>query len=98
MFFNAEPDDFPRREVKAFLDKMEITYDAIAASELAGSLDAPLSSNLALLGYFSAFDEGPVHHEDLRATIDEISPDRFREKNLTVFDAGLQRGLSKRGK
>ena len=98
MFANADPEAFPRGEVKAFLDKMEITYHAIAASKLAGDLDAPLSSNLALLGYFSAFDRGPVNHEELRRTIDRISPDRFREKNLMVFDAGLQSGLSERGK
>lgn len=98
MFVNADPKPFPRGEVKAFLDTMEITYHAIAASELATGLGAPLSSNLALLGYFSALDQGPVNHEELRATIDRISPDRFREKNLMVFDAGLRSGLEKRGK
>lgn len=98
MFVNADPETSPREEVNAFLDKMEITYHAVAASGLAGDLGAPVSSNLALLGYFSAFDEQPVNHDELRAIIEQISPDRFKEKNLMVFDAGLQSGLAKRGK
>ena len=48
--------------------------------------------------FFSAFDEGPVSHDELRATIENISPDRFTDNNLKVFDAGLQRGRAKRGK
>jgi len=98
MFVNADPEASPREEVRAFLEKMEITYHAVAASELAGGLGAPLSSNLALLGYFSALDQGPVNQEELRRTIDQISPDRFKEKNLMVFDAGLQSALAMVGK
>jgi Pyruvate/2-oxoacid:ferredoxin oxidoreductase gamma subunit len=48
---------------------------------------------LALLGYFTAFDEGPATQEELRKTIENISPDRFREVNLKVFEAGLQKGM-----
>ena len=98
MFVNAETDHSPAKAVKAFLEKKQIAYHAIPASALAGDLGAPLSSNLALLGYFSAFDGVPVSHDELRRTIEDISPDRFRENNLTVFDAGLQRGLAKGGK
>ena len=98
MFVNAETDHSPVKAVKAFLEKKQIAYHAIPASALAGDLGAPLSSNLALLGYFSAFDGGPVSHDELRRTIEDISPDRLRENNLKVFDAGLQRGLAKGGK
>lgn len=98
MFVNAGTDDFPVEEVKTFLKKNQVTCHTIPASALAEDLGAPLSSNLALLGFFSAFDEGPVSHDELRATIEDISPDRFKDNNLKVFDAGLQRGLEKRGK
>ncbi len=96
MFVNAGKEAFPNDPVKAFLEKKQVTCRTIAASELAVDLGAPLSSNLALLGYFSAFDEGPVTHDELRATIENISPEQFKVNNLKVFDAGLQRGLQKR--
>ena len=83
---------FPRKEVKGFLDQREISYHAVQAGAMALDLRAPLSSNLALLGYFSAFVKGPVTREELRTTIQNISPDRFREINLKVFDAGLEEG------
>lgn len=98
MFVNAGEDDFPVEKVKTFLEKKQVNCYSIPASELALELGAPLSSNLALLGCFSAFEAGPVTQDELRATIEDISPDRFKDNNLKVFDAGLQRGLEKRGK
>jgi indolepyruvate ferredoxin oxidoreductase beta subunit len=93
MYVNANPQSFPREEVKAFLDNREITYRSAPAGAIALDLGAPLCTNLALLGYFTAFNEGPTTQSELRNTIETISPDRFREINLKVFQAGLQRGL-----
>jgi indolepyruvate ferredoxin oxidoreductase beta subunit len=92
MYVNADPDHFPREEVKEFLDKREITYRSIPAGAIARRLDAPRSSNLALLGYFSAFDDGPIGYEEIRKTIDGISPKRFKDINLKVFEVGYQKG------
>ena len=55
------------------------------------------AARFALLGYFSAFDEGPLGSAELRETVEGISPDRFRENNLLVFDAGLAKGKEERG-
>jgi indolepyruvate ferredoxin oxidoreductase beta subunit len=93
MYVNANPQRFPRKEVKAFLDKREITTRSAPAGTIALDLGAPLCTNLALLGYFTAFNEGPTTQAELRNTIESISPDRFREINLKVFEAGLQTGL-----
>ena len=92
LYANAKTDRFPRAEVKPYLDKMGIIYRSIPAGEIAMELEAPMSSNLALLGFFSAFQEGPLTYEDLRETIDHISPDRFKEINFKVFDASYKRG------
>jgi indolepyruvate ferredoxin oxidoreductase beta subunit len=93
MYVNANPQRFPREEVKAFLEKREITYRSVPAGTIALDLGAPLCTNLALLGYFTAFNEGPTTQEELRKTVESISPDRFREINLKVFEAGLQKGV-----
>jgi indolepyruvate ferredoxin oxidoreductase beta subunit len=92
MYVNADPGHFPREETKDFLDRREITYRSILAGAIAHKLGAPRSSNLALLGYLSAFDEGPIGYEELETTIVKISPKRFKDINLKVFEVGYQKG------
>ena len=95
-FVNTDSQNFPRAEVKSFLDKKEISYHSLPAGTIALELGAPLSSNLALLGYFSAFGLAPVNYEEMRNTIEKISPDKFKEINLKVFDAGQKKGMEER--
>jgi indolepyruvate ferredoxin oxidoreductase beta subunit len=97
MYVDANVDQFPRKEVRGFLDKKEIFYRFFPAGSVAQDLGAPLSSNLALLGYFSAFDNTPFGQEELRRVIEKISPERFREINLKVFDAGHERATKEKG-
>jgi indolepyruvate ferredoxin oxidoreductase beta subunit len=97
LYVNADSHCFPREEVKPYLEKKNIVHRAFPAGRMAQELEVPMSSNLALLGFFSAFGEGPVSREDLRVTIEKISPDPFRDKNLRIFDAGLESGLKERG-
>ena len=96
LFVNTSSPSFPREEVKAFLLRQKIQCHGVPASAIALSMGAPLSSNLALLGYFSAFGNDPFNHDDLRAIVLETSPDRFREKNLNVFDAAFERGMEEK--
>jgi len=93
LFVNTSSPHFPREEAGAFLLRHNIHWHGIPASAIALSMGAPLSSNLALLGFFSAFGDDPFSHDDLRAVVLETSPDRFREKNLAVFDAAFEKGM-----
>jgi len=97
LFVNSNNSGFPREEVKAYLETKEIQYHHMAASEVAMSLEAPRSSNLALIGFFSAFVGEFIKDTDIRATIESISPPRFKEINLKVFNAGHEKGLAERG-
>lgn len=97
MFVNSGSPGFPRQEVRDYLARREILARSLPASALAGERGAPLSSNLALLGYFSAFDEGPIRYEEMRATVERISPERFRETNLGIFDAGYEKAKGEGG-
>lgn len=96
IYVNAEGKDLPRMEVRDFLVKRRIAFHSVPAGDIALALGAPLSSNLALLGYFSAFCEGPINSEELVETIKQISPDRYRKNNLRIFQAGLKRGLDEK--
>jgi indolepyruvate ferredoxin oxidoreductase beta subunit len=92
IYVNMDSQKRLSEKILDFLDKKDIIFHAVSAGEIAQELDAPLSSNLALLGFFSAFDEGPVSGEEIRQTIEKISPDRFKETNLRVFDVGHEKG------
>jgi indolepyruvate ferredoxin oxidoreductase beta subunit len=92
LYANAPTPSFPRKEVRLYLKKMGVECRSIPASEIAAEFAAPMSANLALLGFFSAFQEGPINHDELKETIAEVSPDRFREINLKVFNKGFEGG------
>ncbi len=86
LYVNVSNNIFPQNEVKQYLKKMEISYKSFPAGKIAMDLDSPMSTNLALLGFFSSFEDGLFSHKEVRETISQISPDRFKEVNLKVFD------------
>lgn len=86
MYINASPEVFPRPEVTPYFKKHDMVYRCTEAGKVAMEHGSPMSSNLALIGFFSAFDEAPFSFADLRDTIERISPKRFRKTNLKIFD------------
>lgn len=90
IYVNAEKDAFPRKEVSSYIEKQGITYHAFPAQKTAMALKNPMSTNLALMGFFAAYENEPFTHDELRETIISVSPDRFRKNNLKVFDAGFE--------
>jgi len=93
LFVNAAPETFPRSEALPYFEKNEIVCRCTQAGKVAMELGTPMSANLALIGFFSAFDESPFTFDELRDTVERISPDRFRETNLKVFDTCHEMGL-----
>jgi indolepyruvate ferredoxin oxidoreductase beta subunit len=94
LFSDTAMETFPVPGVKSYLDKMGIRYDALPAGNIALELGAPVSSNLAMIGFFAAFRKGPFEVNDFRETIESISPERFKAINLQVFEKGLSAGNS----
>ena len=79
---------FPNPAVESYLKKNDIACHAAAAARIALELNAPLSVNLALLGYFATLDQCPFSRQELRETVAGLSPDPYRQINLKVFDRG----------
>jgi indolepyruvate ferredoxin oxidoreductase beta subunit len=98
LFINTNANHFRLQDVQDFLGMREIVYRAVPAGVLARELGAPRSSNLALLGFFSAFSEKPFTFGEILQTIEKISPGRFKEINRKVFEAGHQRGKESAGR
>ena len=97
MFVNADQGKPRTEEIEIFLGDYDVSYHAAPAWAIARKFNAPMSSNLALLGFFSAFVHKPVNNQELRKTIENISPDKFKDINLKVFDAGFEKGSKKAG-
>ena len=89
IYVNAEENAFPRKEVLPYMEKQNISVHAFPARKTAMKLGNPMSTNLALMGFFTSFESEPFTHDELRNTIIAVSPDRLRENNLKVFDAGF---------
>ena len=96
LYIDADPDSFPMEAVKSYIEQKRLTCRALPAGEIAHELDSPRSANLVQLGFFSAFADEPMTAETLKETIDQVSPDRFKEINLRAFDAGLEQGLNQK--
>ena len=64
------------------------------AGKTAMELGGPRSTNLALVAFFAAFGFGPLSADDLRATVDTMSPGPFKETNLKIFDTCYGTGKS----
>lgn len=92
LFANARPDAFPGERVAAYLKKQNIESRAMEASKKAMELGSPKSTNLAMVAFYAAFGAGPLTADDLRATVDSMSPGPFKKKNLNIFDVCFETG------
>ena len=91
LYVNAKQGRFPRDEVKGFLEKRGIRYFSFPATDEAMKLGSPLSSNLSLIGFFSLTAPHPFSPERIKETIKRISPERFQDINLKIFDISLNK-------
>ena len=87
---NRASADFPLPEVEGYLRKAAIACHSIEAGRISFDIGAPMSTNLALLGYFATLEKCPFSLTELRNTIESMSPKAYKEINLKVFDAGAR--------
>jgi indolepyruvate ferredoxin oxidoreductase beta subunit len=87
LYVNAR-EAFPFDEVQKYLDARKILVRTIPAGDLALKAGAPRFANLVVLGFFAAFEEQPFSMTGLREAVSVVSPARFREDNMKMFDEG----------
>jgi len=90
-FVNSAVGDFWDEGVKGYLTKTGIVAHSYPADEVALSMGSARSANLVLIGSALSVTGLPFEAEQIRGTIERISPPRFRELNLGAFEAGLRR-------
>lgn len=89
-FVSSPKSGFRDAGVRAYLDRSDIVAHAFVADKIAMELGSPRSANLALVGYAVSMPEMPFGYEEIKATIERITPSRFREVNLKAFEAGYR--------
>ncbi len=83
----SEKKDFnPNKRIRKYLEEQNIECNVIEATKITQKFSAPLSLNLAVLGYFFSFKNSIFDKEDVMEKIEEVSPERFRRKNLEIFN------------
>lgn len=92
LYANAQAGSFPMEQAAGYLASKAVSTHAVPAGNIALGAGAPKSSNLVLLGFFAAFEDPPFSLEGLRKAVSSVSPDRFREQNLHMFDEGARHG------
>ncbi len=76
----AVEDHFARNEIRPYC------YDADGLALAAGK---PLTSNLHVMGFFSALAASPFEAREARAVVAGLSKGPFAADNLAAFDAGI---------
>jgi indolepyruvate ferredoxin oxidoreductase beta subunit len=90
-FVNSGKGDFWDPGVKGYLTKNGIAAYSFPADDVALRLGFPRSANLVLIGYALSMNGVPFHHDQIRQTIERITPQRLTESNLEAFEAGYRR-------
>jgi indolepyruvate ferredoxin oxidoreductase beta subunit len=90
-FVNSARGDLWDEGVKGYLAQNGITAHSHPADKVALALGTPRSANLLLIGYALSVPGMPFDHDLIRATVERITPPRFRDANLEAFEAGYRR-------
>ena len=74
------------------LKERNIKWHLVDADDIASRKGSTQASNMAILGYFSYFKQGPYILGAIEEIIKGKTKGRFVEKNLEIFDAGYRYG------
>jgi indolepyruvate ferredoxin oxidoreductase beta subunit len=90
-FVNSAGGDFWADGVRGYLSRIRIRAYSFPADEVALSLGSARSANLVLIGGALSVPGLPFQLEQIRETIQRISPPRFSQLNMRALEAGLRR-------
>lgn len=91
-FINALDPDYMAPRVKEYLKEKGIETHVFWADRVAKEMGSVQSTNIALIGFASGHPRFPFSPEPLREVIDRVTPARFRETSLKIFDRCLLEG------
>jgi indolepyruvate ferredoxin oxidoreductase beta subunit len=91
-FINASDPNYMNEPIRNYLRDSGIEIHIFSADRIAMEMGSVQSTNIALMGFASAHPKFPFTSEKLRESIGRVTPPRFRELSLTIFDRGVSEG------
>ncbi len=91
-FINASDPGDMSQEIMTYLKEKGIESYVVGADRLAKGMGAPQSANIALLGFAASHPRFPFPGNKLRDAVERVTPLRFRESSLKIFEKGLSEG------
>jgi indolepyruvate ferredoxin oxidoreductase beta subunit len=91
-FVNAPDPGYMDKQIKAHLNERGIEIYVFGADQVAREMGSVQSTNVALIGFASAHPRFPFSYDKLRAAIERVTPSRFREVSVKIFDRGFSEG------
>lgn len=91
-FINASDPNYMNEPIRNYLREKGIEIHIFPADRIAVEMGSVQSTNIALIGFASAHPKFPFPHEKLRQSIDRVTPPKFREVSLKIFDKGFLEG------
>ena len=91
-FINAQDRNYMDRQIKAYLEERGIETYVFRAEQLAEEMGLVQSTNIALIGFASGHPRFPFPHDKLGTAIERVTPQRFREASLKIFDKAFLEG------
>jgi indolepyruvate ferredoxin oxidoreductase beta subunit len=91
-FINAPNPDFMNPEIRAHLKEKGTDVYIFGADRLAREMGSVQSVNIVMIGFASAHPRFPFSQEKLRAAIERVTPTRFKDLSLRIFDKAFAEG------
>jgi indolepyruvate ferredoxin oxidoreductase beta subunit len=91
-FINAPDPGDMNPEIMTYLKEKGIETYVVGADQLARGMGAPQSANIALLGFATSHPGFPFPYDRLRDAVERVTPARFREASLRIFEKGFSEG------
>ncbi len=91
-FINASNPNFMNQDIMAYLREKGIEPYVFGADQLAREMGSPQSANIALIGFAASHPRFPFPHDKLREAIERVTPQKFREVSLKIFERGFLEG------
>jgi indolepyruvate ferredoxin oxidoreductase beta subunit len=91
-FVNASDRHDMNQEIKAALKEKGIITYVFGANQLAKEMGSAQSANIALLGFAMAHPRFPFPHDKLKDAVEQVTPQKFREVSLKIFEKGFLEG------
>ncbi len=80
------------QEITAYLKEKGIETYLVGADQLAREMGSPQAANIALIGFATSHPRFPFSHDKLREAIERVTPQKFREVSLKIFEKGFLEG------